>query len=1405
MVRVRVCSERRWALVLSVIVTTCLGIAAAVRADFETPVAITNAKIVVSPGNVIDPGTIIIENGRIVAVGGEVPIPANAEPFDASGLIVYPGFCDASTHAGIEAKEPGAGPLKRLADDVPDVTQGPQSATVEAHRRLMHPHWRAEELFDPAAAKPERFRRSGFTTALVSPPTAIFAGRSAVIQLGDTPLRRSILKTNVFQHAAFVTGLSRGAFPSKPRYPVTTMGAMAAFRQIMLDARWQRDLLAWSQRHPEGKRSPLDRDLEALWDVLDGKTPVAFVANSENEIHRALDMAAEFGVRPIIVGAREGWKVVERLKREAVPVIVSLKWSEEPEKGKPLEENDDSKADEQDDPWINRRPIFDKNWQKQPFESRRLFEERQRLWGEEVDNLQRLHEAGIRFAIGSFELKSPKEVFKRLRKAFERGLPEDAALSALTRDAASVLRLGDRLGTIEPGRLANLTLMNKPLSEKKAKVKWVFVEGKPFDLTEEKKKDADKKSEKDDDELEQESEEEEEEEEDEETDVTSQPTTGAASQPTTAQAEDFQDWPEFACEIKADRKPRLQTGGSLLIKNATLLTITGGVLVEADLMIEEGRITAIGGDLSVPPGVSAVDLRGYFVMPGMIDCHSHMCSNGGLNEWSLSVTPEVRVRDVVDHTGVAAFRALAGGVTTIHTMHGSANTIGGQNVVLRLKYGRPAAEWRLSEAPQTVKFALGENVKQSNSRTRRTRFPNTRMGVEAVLRRSFDAARKYKAEWETFMGEEAAGKDPRPTRRDLRLEALAAIHDGNIWVHCHCYRADEVLRLLNVAEDYGFRIGVLQHILEGYRLIPEMRRHGCGASTFSDWWAYKLEAYNAIPHNASRMSRGGVVSTVNSDSAEVVRHMNLEAAKSLRHGGLSPNEALRLVTLNGAIQLGIDKYAGSIEVGKFGDLAVFDGHPLDTFSKCVLTLIDGEVYFQHESLDLAKPPTPLAKKEFVAGRPPVNIAPSPSGEYWIVGGTIHPISGPPIKDGLLVIGEGRIQRVGPQTGQKPPAGVTVVNVRGLNVYPGLINAGVPLGMIEIGSVAGSDDQRDIAKFQPDLTALSAYNPFSAAIEVARAEGVTTAMIPAAGGVVEGRAGLVHLDGWSMPEARVASPIGLFVRLPSLPVRFSRWVSDEEQEKQKKEYPKKVVQIEAFLRKAGHYARVSAVAEQRTKMSPEFDRKLEAMIPYMRGEAPVFFRAESYKQIAEALRFAERYGLRPVIYGGREAWKLADELALKRVDVVIARSMAYPADKFEPWDSVYRNAAVLHHAGVRFAFATPGASLAKLVGIEAGMAVAHGLEPVHAMRALTLDAAHILGVGDRLGSLEPGKIADVIITTDSPLQAGNCVVTEFITGRPVNLSNRHSRLDARFGRRPRPSLSPAPTLRGPPPMRLGRGE
>ena len=385
------------------------------------------------------------------------------------------------------------------------------------------------------------------------------------------------------------------------------------------------------------------------------------------------------------------------------------------------------------------------------------------------------------------------------------------------------------------------------------------------------------------------------------------------------------------------------------IRHATILTVTDGTISQGTILINNGRIEAVGPDasVSVPAGTREIDATGMFVMPGIVDAHIHIAIAGGGNESSHAVTPEVRIADVIDHRSPSIFRALAGGVTTVNILHGSANVIGGQNAVIKLRWGKDAAELFFEGAPEGVKFALGENPKQTN-RTRpdgvNRRYPATRMGVELTLRTSFTRAQEYQAEWKTYEASRARGEDPMAPRRDLRLEALAGILDGSILVHAHCYRSDEILMLLRVAEDFGFRIASLQHVLEGYKVADEIAAHGAGASTFSDGWGYKMEAFDAIPYNAALMASRGVTTSINSDAVgEMTTRLYVQAAKAMKYGSASEEEALKMITLNPAKHLRIDHRVGSIETGKDADLAIYTAHPFSADAQVAYTLVDGDV------------------------------------------------------------------------------------------------------------------------------------------------------------------------------------------------------------------------------------------------------------------------------------------------------------------------------------------------------------------------------------------------------------------------------------------------------------------------------
>jgi imidazolonepropionase-like amidohydrolase len=389
----------------------------------------------------------------------------------------------------------------------------------------------------------------------------------------------------------------------------------------------------------------------------------------------------------------------------------------------------------------------------------------------------------------------------------------------------------------------------------------------------------------------------------------------------------------------------------ILIQNATILTVSHGTIEHGSVLISDGKIAEVGVSIKAPKDAQVIDAAGQFVMPGIIDCHSHIAIDGDVNEGSVSVSSMVNIADVLNPDDISIYRDLAGGVTAANVLHGSANAIGGQTIVIKLRWGQPASRLPFEGALPGIKFALGENPKRSNFSVpgQPKRYPATRMGVQETIRSAFAEARDYKAAWDSYNKRSGAGEKNliRP-RRDLRLDPLVEVLEGKRYVHAHCYREDEILMLLRVAKEFGFKVRTFQHVLEGYKVADEIAAAGAGASTFSDWWAYKVEAYDAIPYNAALMTRRGVIVSVNSDDAEEATHLNQEAAKSIKYGALTRDEALKLVTLNPAIQLGIDKRVGSIDVGKDADLVIYNHDPLSDYAVVQKAIIDGRVYFDRQ-------------------------------------------------------------------------------------------------------------------------------------------------------------------------------------------------------------------------------------------------------------------------------------------------------------------------------------------------------------------------------------------------------------------------------------------------------------------------
>jgi len=422
-----------------------------------------------------------------------------------------------------------------------------------------------------------------------------------------------------------------------------------------------------------------------------------------------------------------------------------------------------------------------------------------------------------------------------------------------------------------------------------------------------------------------------------------------------------------------------QSKNEVLIRNATVLTAAKGTLENTDILIKDGKITRIGKNLKAASNAQTIDGSGKFVTPGIVDCHSHTMLDA-VNEFSYSVTSMTRIRDVLNPTDIAIYRALAGGVTAANLLHGSANAIGGQNTTVKFKYGKAVEEFPVPDAPPGIKFALGENPKRTNFNPTpgaTPRYPRTRMGVMEVIRDAFVRAREYKKELDEFR----AKKSNVQPRRDLELEPLVEVLEGKRLVHAHGYRSDEHLNLMLIADEFGFKVATLQHALEAYKIAPEIAKRGTGASIFADSWSYKLEAYDSIPYNGYILWKNGVNVSINSDSNERMRRLNLDAAKMMKYGGVPEEESLKMITLNPAKQLGIDKRTGSIEVGKDADIVIWNAHPFSVYARPEMTMIEGEVYFDR-SKDISKRADLLKERDTLekldVNRPPGSGATPPA-------------------------------------------------------------------------------------------------------------------------------------------------------------------------------------------------------------------------------------------------------------------------------------------------------------------------------------------------------------------------------------------------------------------------------------------
>jgi len=928
--------------------------------------ALTGVTLYKTPTQKLENATLVIRNGVVESAGVNVTPPEDAVVIAMTGRTVYPGFIDLYSDYGMPKPT-------RSRSRGNDSDKGETEPPGSHWNKKVTPQKRAAEVIESSEKTLKELRQAGFTAVVSHPQTGIFRGSGALVLLGDGEPGSWILDAQTAQSVNL-------GDRSRRDYPGSLMGAMALFRQTMMDAAWYQR--AWSvyKNNPKGQVQPeTNHALAALSEVANGQQAVVFQSQDEWDILAASRLASEFKLNYWVVDAGNAYRRAQAIRDAGARLIISVDFPEAPEVSEPESEQEISLQEM-------------KHWYFAP------------------TNAQHLAKAGVPFVLSSSGVEKAGDILKNLRQIAERGMPEQAILTALTTTPAAWLKQGDMLGNLAPGAYANFIVTSGPIFEKDSDILETWVRGQrhshkdlpdhdlrgtyelsmegsdtkhALELSGKPEKLSGKLGEGENEaklaKIDQDG-----------IDLHFTLPGKAMGESGTLRAKAMLVGKDLlghfylangrkaafkaAYQGPADKKsdkgkdkdekksdldlPMAYPDGiygretapeqpkTLLIRNATIWTAGPDNTIEgADMLVEGGKIKAVGKGLKAGRKATVIDATGKHVTPGLIDAHSHTAIRGGVNEGTHSITAEVRIEDVLDPDDINIYRQLAGGLTMGNQLHGSANAIGGQNAVSKWRWGATAEEMLFDGAMPGIKFALGENVKQSNwGEDFTTRYPQTRMGVEQFFRDAFMAAKAYRAEWEAY--EAAANKaNLIPPRKVLTHETLLEILDGKRQIHCHSYRQDEILALIRVAEDIGFKVDTFTHILEGYKVAEAMASHGAMGSTFSDWWAYKMEVADAIPYNGALMHDNGVIVSFKSDSNELARRLNTEAAKAIKYGGVSPEEAIRFVTLNPAKQLRIEDRVGSLEAGKDADFVIWSEQPLSSYARCEQTWIDGRKYF----------------------------------------------------------------------------------------------------------------------------------------------------------------------------------------------------------------------------------------------------------------------------------------------------------------------------------------------------------------------------------------------------------------------------------------------------------------------------